>query len=214
MKNGKIPYLVAFSILVFSCASPQKSYQRALKNAPYDVIIVPGIPYQDQNWASNIMRVRVAWSCFLYSRGITRHIIYSGNAVYTPYVEGKIMAMHARALGVPDSAILCETLAEHSTENIAYSYRMAKKAGFKKIAVATDAGQSGALTTFAWDYRIPVTFIPVVSDSLDLFRFDTMLKIDPSPAFVKDFIPLPQRESIIKRFMGTLGLEIREAVPE
>jgi uncharacterized SAM-binding protein YcdF (DUF218 family) len=156
------------------------------------------------------MKDRVVWSCYLYKKGIARNIIYSGNAVYTPYVEGKIMALHAIALGIPATAVFSETKAEHSTENLVYSYRMAKKLGFEKIAVATDPFQSATLKTFAWDYDLRVTFIPIVSDSLITFHVDSALHIDPSPAFVKDFIPLPQRENAVKRAFGTLGLGINE----
>ena len=202
--------LVVFSLVVISCSSPIKSYQKALKTGPFDVIIVPGIPFKGENWSSNVMKDRVVWSCYLYKKGIARNIIYSGNAVYTPYVEGKIMALHAIALGIPATAVFSETKAEHSTENLVYSYRMAKKLGFEKIAVATDPFQSATLKTFAWDYDLRVTFIPIVSDSLITFHVDSALHIDPSPAFVKDFIPLPQRENAVKRAFGTLGLGINE----
>jgi uncharacterized SAM-binding protein YcdF (DUF218 family) len=206
--------LAAFSLLFLSCASPFTSYHKALAKAPYDVIIVPGIPYQDHNWASNVMKNRVVWSFYLFKKGIARNVIYSGNAVYSPYVEGKIMAMHAIALGIPEEHVFSEIKAEHSTENLVYSYRMAKKMGFEKIAVATDPFQSKTLKTYAWDYNIPVTFIPIVNDSIRFFTIDSLFQIDPSSAFVNDFIPLPQRENIIKRVMGTLGFETREAETE
>jgi uncharacterized SAM-binding protein YcdF (DUF218 family) len=210
MKRNRIIYLIAILLLVHSCTSPLKSYHNALKKGPYDVIIVPGIPYEQQNWASNVMRDRVVWSCFLYSRGIARHIIYSGDAVYSPYVEGKIMALHALALGIPRSVVFSETKAEHSTENLIYSYRMAKKMGFEKIAVATDPFQSNTLKSFAWDYYIPVTFVPILYDSLSTILVDSAFHIDPSSAFVNDFIPLPKRVNIVKRIVGTLGLEVRD----
>jgi hypothetical protein len=50
--------------------------------------------------------------------------------------------------------------------------------------------------------------------SLNALNVDPSLHIDPSAAFIKDFIPLPQRENILKRVMGTLGLEMRKAEPE
>ncbi len=214
MKKSWSRSLVVVSLLAFSCASPQKSYYKAVNKAPYDVIIVPGIPYQNGNWASNIMKDRVVWSFFLYTRGITHHIIYSGNAVYTPYIEGRIMALHALALGIPDSTVFSEMKAEHSTENIVFSYQMAKKMGFKKIAVATDPFQSNALKFFAWDKSLKVTFIPIIYDSLNSIYVDSNFHIDPSSAYLNDFIPLPQRENGIKRFMGTLGLRIGKSEHE
>ena len=214
MKISGVSYQCTFFLLFLSCVPLVKSYHKALATAPYDILIVPGIPYQDQDWTSNVMKDRVAWAFYLYKKGIARNVIFSGNAVYSPYVEGKIMAMHAIALGIPQKHVFSETKAEHSTENLIYSYRMAKKMGFKKIAVATDPFQSNTLKTYAWDYGIQITFIPIVYDSLRCFTINSSFKIDPSVAYVSDFVPLPQRENIIKRLMGTLGFEIRKAEPE
>jgi len=209
MKLPGAVILIASFLFCFSCASPIKSYNKALASAPFDVIIVPGIPYIEQDWKSNIMKDRVAWSVYLYKKRIAANVIYSGNAVYTPYVESMIMAMYAIASGIPEQHVFSETKAEHSTENLVYSYRMAKKMGFEKIAVATDPGQAGSLKTYAWDYSMPVVFIPIVYDSLRRFAIDTAIHIDPSSAFVSGFVALPQRENFIKRLMGTLGFGIR-----
>jgi len=177
--------------------------------SPYDVIIVPGIPYQDQDWGSNVMKARVLWSFYLYSNRIALNVIYSGGAVYTPYVEGKVMALHAIALGIPTEHVFSETKAKHSTENLVYSIRLARELGFKNIAVATDPLQSNTLKLFAWDYALPVAFIPIIYDSLNKLKLDSSVNIDPATAFQNDFIPLPQRENFIKRFMGTLGFGIK-----
>ena len=208
MFKSPITYMLVI-ILLTSCVSPLKSYKKAQVKAPFDVIIVPGIPFQNQDWGSNIMKSRVLWSYFLYSKGMTRNIIYSGSAVYSPYVEGKIMGLYAQELGVAAQHIFSETRAEHSTENLVYSLRMAKDLGFKNIAVATDPGQSNALKLFAWDYGLPVSFIPILNDSLNTLKVDSSIHIDPSSATVSGFVPLPQKENFIKRLMGTLGLRIR-----
>jgi hypothetical protein len=86
---------------------------------------------------------------------------------------------------------------------------MAKKLGFGKIAVATDPFQSSTLKSFAWDYGLKVVFIPIVYDSLKTVNPDSSLHIDPASAFVRNFIPLPKRENILKRSLGTLGLEMK-----
>lgn len=213
----KIPGILFFcacSILLLSCASPVKFYHKASAAAPFDVIIVPGIPYQDQDWSKNVMKDRVVWSLYLYRKGIAGNVIFSGNAVYSPYVEGKIMAMHAISLGIPEQHVFSETKAEHSTENLIYSCRLAKKMGFAKIALATDPVQSNSLKFFAWDYGIKVVFIPIVYDSLRCFKIDSSFQIDPSTAYVSEFVPLPQRENFIKRLMGTLGFGIKEEATE
>jgi uncharacterized SAM-binding protein YcdF (DUF218 family) len=210
MNRIRVYSLIACSVLAFACASPPASYRNAIEKAPFDAIIVPGIPYLNESWESNIMKDRVAWSFYLYSKGITRNVIYSGNAVYSPYVEGKIMALYGIALGIPPEHVFSEEQAEHSTENLVYSYRLAKKMGFVKVAVATDPTQSAALRTFAWDLGIPVDFIPVVYDSLNRMMVDPSPRIDPSGAFVHDFVPISKRENFLKRGLGTMGLDMKE----
>src|SRR6185437_15788419 len=101
----------------FSSKATKKLYQQALEKKPYDVIIVPGVPFQNGLW-DRVMKGRVYWSKYLFERGITRNIIYSGSDVYTPYVEGEIMALYAVALGIPKAHVFSETRAEHSTGNV------------------------------------------------------------------------------------------------
>jgi uncharacterized SAM-binding protein YcdF (DUF218 family) len=210
MKKIRVHCLIACSVLVFSCASPSASYRKAEAKSPFDAIIVPGIPYQNGSWESNIMKDRVAWSFYLYSKGVARNVIYSGSAVYSPYVEGRIMALYGIALGIPPEHVFSEEQAEHSTENVVYSYRLAKKLGFNNVAVATDPSQSAALRSFAWDLGIPVVFIPVLYDSLNRMKVDPLLRIDPSGAFVPGFVPISKRENFLKRGLGTMGLDMKE----
>ena len=124
MRKPLYSFLIACSLLALSCSSPAKSYHKALAQAPFDVIIVPGIPYDGKSWSNNVMKA------------------------------------------------------------------------------------------YAWDYGIRVTFIPILFDSLHAFHVDSSLNIDPSGAFIHDFIPLPQRENTLKRIMGTLGLNIQDPESE
>ncbi|MCR6640714.1 MAG: YdcF family protein [Sporocytophaga sp.] len=179
-----------------------------MQSEPYDAIIVPGIPYpyENGNWHP-VMKIRVYWSEYLYKKGIAKNIIYSGSAVYTPYVESKIMALYGEALGIPKENIFAETKAEHSTENLYYSYKMAQKMGFKRIALATDPYQDKLLRRFGKKFKLDVTHIPIVFDTLKQIN-----KIDPkiidSTAQVQNFISITERESFWKRWKGTLGKNI------
>jgi hypothetical protein len=71
----------------------------SIKN-PYDIVILPGVPLEDTTW-SWTMKGRIYWSEYLYDKGITKNLMYSGSAVYTPYVKGKIILLYAMALGIP-----------------------------------------------------------------------------------------------------------------
>ena len=178
-------------------------YTHAIEHTPYDVIIVPGFPYRDSTW-NDIMKMRVLWSIHLFEQGQARHIIYSGSAVYSPYIESEIMKQYALAMGIPAASILTETKAEHSTENLYYAYQIARENNFKKIALATDPFQSFFLTFFAHDHHMNIDYLPIQFDMLpdsDMKK----LHIDPSTALVPHFVPLPDRQSLYERLKGTLG---------
>ena len=112
-------FLLLFFTLLFICScsffrpSPNKLYKRALKNQPYDVIIVPGVPYNGKKW-DTAMKGRVIWACYLIKKGIAKNVIFSGGAVYSPYVEGKVMALFAEQLGIPKEKIMVEDKAQHN----------------------------------------------------------------------------------------------------
>ena len=180
--------------------------ETAKEKAPYDVIIVPGVPFEDSTWSST-MKIRVNWSYYLHQNGITKNIIYSGNAVYTPYSEAKIMREYGLALGLPNDQLFLDTLAEHTVENIYYSYRVAKKAGFKKIAFATDPFQAKSMRRFIKTHDFGIDLIPIVFDTLSARNYIEP-KIDPSIAFDSSFISIKDRESFSTRFSGTMGKQI------
>jgi len=213
MKHKIISTLVLLmALLLSSCTFSKKACLRMLeesRKAPYDIIIVPGVPFEEGNW-SWVMKGRVYWSKYLYDNGITKNIMYSGSAVYSPYVEGRIMALYAVALGIPEENVFSETLAEHSTENVYYSYKKARKLGFERIALATDQFQAKMLKRFTKKVVSPeVGIIPIVVDTLEALQ-PTMTdpEIEYQDAFVNDFTPLTDRESFRERFRGTRGLDI------
>lgn len=206
--------LITSMYLLFSCFSrtASKSFTASVANVPYDAIIVPGYPLKDSIW-DDVMKIRVYWSKYLYEQGYTGHIIYSGSAVYTPYVESKVMRAYAEAIGVPSDIIYTETNAEHSTENLFYAYKLAKRQGFNKIALATDPFQNAFLKKFAKKKKLDIAFLPILFDTLS--QID---KIDPpvdvSGAYIKNFVALPDREGFFKRFKGTLGKNMKEELIE
>jgi uncharacterized SAM-binding protein YcdF (DUF218 family) len=211
----RIKYCQLFLLLFFlvtSCASfrpkPEVLFQRAVKDQPYDVIIVPGVPFNGIKW-DTVMKSRVIWATYLQKKGIAKNIIFSGGAVYSPYVEGKIFALYAEALGVPKEHIFVDSLAQHSTENVYYSFQVAKKLNFTKIAVATDPYQSAKLMGFAERrFKTKITFIPFVTDSLKP-QMNVNPSIDPSSAKVGNFKSIVDTQSKLHRLKGTLGKNIK-----
>lgn len=216
MKHTRILLIAAiFSMMMLglqSCfLSSAESKQLLSEKIPqtYDVIIVPGIAFQNHQW-DRVMKARIYWSKYLYDHGITKNIIYSGSSVYTPYCEAKIMSLYAEAIGIPKEHIFLETRAEHSTENIYYSYKLAKKLGFEHIALASDPFQSKMLKRYARSYVSPdVAVIPVIFDTLKAME-PTMIDpvIDCSQAYDLNFVSITERQGFFKRFQGTMGKNI------
>ena len=184
--------------------------RKSQKEGPYDVIIVPGIPYDKEKGPCLILKARLLWAQHLISKGIAKNVIFSGSAVYSPYVESQIMALFAIELGIPAEHIFYEIKAEHSTENVVYSYRLAQKMGFNNIALATGPFQSAFLSDFVKNNSLPVSFVPITLISLQKNIRQDFSEINPSTALVNNFVSLKERESREERFQGTLGNKIDE----
>jgi uncharacterized SAM-binding protein YcdF (DUF218 family) len=206
---------VSFWLLItmHSCSFSSKATKRLLKEAvkapPYDIVVVPGVPFENDLW-SRTMKGRVYWAKYLYDKGITKNIMFSGAAVYSPYYEGKIMALYAAATGIPKENIFTETKAEHSTENIYYSYKKAKKLGFARIGLASDPFQTKMLRKFTRKkVSADIGLVPMVTDTLKIIEPSmTDPVIDYQQAFEKDFVPITKRQGFWKRFRGTMGKNV------
>jgi len=182
--------------------------RRALKaHAKYDVIIVPGIQFVEPTW-DRVLQLRLIWAKYLYDTGIAKNIITSGSSVYTPYVEAKIMAEYLVAMGVPREHVFIEDKAEHSTENVWYGWKLAKRQGFKSIAVCSDPFQSKLLYRFAKRRtKKEVYFLPAIFDTLRTLPHD-MPTIAYKDFKIVEFVPITERQSTWKRWRGTMGKNI------
>ena len=183
--------------------SAEKAYHKGVENQPYDAIIVPGFPFNGEKW-DMVLQMRIHWAKYLYQKGYTKNVIFSGSAVATHFTESKVMATYAEALGIPGENLFTEEKAEHSTENVYYSYRLAMTLGFKMIALATDPIQTSYMRKFIKKFELPIGLLPTVIDTLkilDLYEPE----INPEKAIRKDFVKLSSRENFFQRFKGTMG---------
>ena len=209
---GRIGCLMIFLLYgvitgcTYSAKSSQRLFEEAQQKAPFDIIIVPGIQFENERW-DTVMKGRIYWSKYLFDKGITKNIMYSGAAVYTPYYEAEIMAMYARAIGIPEENIYTETLAEHSTENIYYGYKKALQLGFTHIALASDPFQTKMLRKFIRKkVNKDIAIIPFVIDTLKMLQPSmTEPSIPYQQAFKKDFRSIKERESFWHRLRGTIS---------
>lgn len=203
-----ISCVIGLSSCFFLGPSPKKRLQKLQALRPLDVAIVPGLPLYNGQW-DTLLKTRMLWSEFLIKKGYVKHVIYSGNAVYTPWMEGPSMALIARQLGIDSSRIFVDTLAEHSTENLHYSYLMAKEKGFQSIAIATDPFQCAMLHKFAKkNFEEEIYFLPVIYDSVKA-RTAVEVQIDTTLTKKKNFKSLEERQGYKERLKGTRGKEIK-----
>src|SRR5688572_3683712 len=197
---------VGLALILTQCSLTnyaERSYARAKKEKPYDVIIVPGVPY-DKAATTSMMTLRLYWAKHLYDSGYTKNIIFSGSSVYTHFVEGIAMKIMADSLGIPCGNTFYETKAEHSTENIYYSWKMAREKGFQSIALATDPYQAALLRRFIKRHTPGVKVVPIVFSLLDIDD-RSLPKIDTMAAYVPDFVSITKRQGFWERFQGTMG---------
>ena len=196
-----------FLLCSFDKSKKESTYLKEKIANPYDVIIVPGVPYQDAS-LKMVLKARMLWAKFLFEKRIAKNIIFSGSAVYTPYIEGKMMKIYADSLGIPSKNTFVEEEAEHSTENIFYSVKIARELGFKRIAVATDHYQAFLLKGYIKKKFPEVEIITISYKSINMKS--ELPEIDAESAYTDLFVSLAERENKLKRFKGTMGKNIIE----
>lgn len=199
-----------FNACIYNASKCQKLITKASTQS-YDLVVVPGASFDSAGWGK-LMKARIYWAKYLYDEGIAKNIMFSGSAVYTKYCEAEIMAMYAHALGIPKQHIFTETKAEHSTENIYYSYKKAKKMKFNKIALATDAFQGKYLSRYMKKDVCPeMAIIPMPYKILKEIDIDSLIdpKINIEKAVKKNFVSLKERENYFKRIRGSKGKNIK-----
>ena len=194
------------SCLLFQPSASRLSKRALAKHSQYDAVIVPGVPFIAPNWDMT-MQMRVIWGVHLYKRGYVKKLIMSGAAVYSPYVEAEIMKLYAISLGVPAEDILVESKAQHSTENIWYSYKLAKTKGYEHIALSTDPFQTRMTYRFGKRRLKDLQYLPVLFDTLK-----TLEKVYPPIKYeaykIDSFKPITETQSFWYRLRGTMGKHI------
>lgn len=213
MKNSAAVYQTTFliltAILLGSCKSLNykkiavNRYQYAEQVKPFDVLLVPGTPYF-QEGMTEVMLNRLLWAEHLYKKGFSKYIMFSGAAVYTPFIEGCILREYAMLLGIPGDKILVEPKAENSVDNIYYANLQAREMDLKDMLVATDTYQSLRYSRFQKQTNIQFNMAPMQVDSLDLnFRFQTT--INDSVCYQQGWIDYKKRKAWYERFARSGG---------
>ncbi len=129
-----------FAVIGFMFSGTGPNWQVApdtYADAPFDAVIVPGCPSEADGRVSECQWQRAIWAAELVSAGSARHVILTGGAVYTPYVEAEGLAAAMVALGIPAERLHLEPLARHTDENAGFALALAQELGFERLAVAS-----------------------------------------------------------------------------
>jgi DUF218 domain len=132
----------------------------ARSGTPYDLLIVPGYTPDDAKeplaHVHPVAAARLDEAVALYREGKSHIVLVSGGNVAptnTPYTEALTMKAYLLERGLPESAIVVEPCARHSTTNLRNAGRFMLKYHLRTALVVTSADQAyyfanGRISTF------------------------------------------------------------------
>lgn len=114
-----------------------------------DVMIVLGCPAKKDGNVSPALRERINKAAELYHGGVAGTIICSGAAVANGYIEADVIAEALIALGVPDTNIIREKLAQDTYENMVNSKRIMQDRKLNTAVILSSPWHLRKASTFA-----------------------------------------------------------------
>ncbi len=103
----------------------------------FDTIIVLGAPPDPDGSPSSEERARVTEAVHEYQTGRAAHIIVTGGSPHSRQPEGEVMARVAEAEGVPATAVVVESQARNTVENIYFSHQLMEQNGWTTAEVVS-----------------------------------------------------------------------------
>ena len=124
----------------------------------FDALIVLGNPAEDDGTPSPEQRKRAVEGVHEYQLGIAPHIIFTGGAVLNRFQEGHVMAQMAESMGVPRDAIVEETEARNTIQNIHFSYQIMQAHGWHSAEVISSPSHLPRASLILAHYKGPAAF--------------------------------------------------------
>lgn len=116
----------------------------------FDAIIVLGTPADSDGNPRPEQLARVTEAVHEYQKGVAPRLILTGGPTRGHFVEARVMARSAQALGIPESAIYVEPEAMDTIHNACYSVRIMKAHDWGSAEViASDAQRPRASLIFS-----------------------------------------------------------------
>ncbi len=105
----------------------------------FDVILVLGTPSRRDGSPSPEQRERVLEGVREWRKGVAPRLVMSGGAAHNGWVEAESMARFAEAQGVPPSAVIVETQAMDTIQNIFYTVALMREHGWQSAEVVSES---------------------------------------------------------------------------
>ena len=192
----------AFAVLslVVAVASGCASARHDVKGAPsqpFDALVVPGCPCNDDGSLTRCQMARAGWAAMVWQRGWARHVIVSGAAVHSPYVEAEAIAEAMTLLGVPADKIYLEPDALHTDENMYNSLQIARLLGLRTVAATGEWGGPRGSCEMMESWGQPCRALPADFKALVPKLDAARPRLDRIRARrVDDFVSLAERERL------------------
>lgn len=126
----------------------------------YDVIVVLGNPAHTDGSIGDIAQQRVQKSVELFNEGQAKYILFTGSAVYNRYAEADVMADFAHSLGVPRTALMRETKARNTYQNLLYATEIMQQNHWRSAAIVTSPYHVKRTAFMVSDYEIIYRVVP------------------------------------------------------
>lgn len=104
---------------------------------PADVVVVLGHPANRDGSPSLAMQEQVGLAAALYQAGLAPALLFTGGAVHNQHIEAQVMAGLAVQQGIPAAAIVTETQARDTFENVRYCRQIMQAHGWQDAIVVT-----------------------------------------------------------------------------
>jgi hypothetical protein len=190
-------------LLVPSCAGRYDVKSSMIASKKFDAVIVLGCPSKDDGSPTLCQLGRALQASLLWDQGVVQHFITSGGAVHTPYVEAEAIAQLMVAAGVPPDRIYLDPNALHTDENVYNGLQIAKKQGWKELAILSDRGHSSFGCEFMTSFGERCAALSVDRDAVKARHQQLHERIQPLRApRDPEYITLAERERRIYEQTG------------
>ncbi len=105
----------------------------------FDAIIVLGSSADSDGNPTPQQLARVNEAVHEYELGVAPRLILTGGAVYNRFVEARVMAQTAHAMGIPESAIYVEPDSQDTIQNGCYAMHIMKVHRWRAAEVISNA---------------------------------------------------------------------------